>query len=104
MAKSSTNDSHTDVSAVPSVTDKGDGGSSPKLRGLDSNPQGHFGPRFWQAFRDTLTHLYTVSLPDPSEEARFTLSTRTYPTPHAILMQTQGTAFTMARGPALVAL
>ena len=47
-------------------------------------------------------HLYdTVSLPDPSEEARFTLSTRTYPTPRAVLMHCQGTAFTMTRGPAL---
>ena len=71
---------------------------------MDSNPQGAFGPQFWQAFRDTVTHLYdTVSLPDPSEEARFTLSTRTYPTPRAILMRCQGTAFTMTRGPALVA-
>ena len=85
------------------MTDKGDVVSSPKLRGLDTNREGAFGPRFWQAFRDTLVHLYTVSLPDPSEEARFTLSTRTYPTPHAILMRTQGTAFTMTRSPALVA-
>jgi hypothetical protein len=45
----------------------------------------------------------TVALPDPSEEARFTLSTRTYPTPRAILMRCQGTAFTMTRGPALAA-
>jgi AraC-like DNA-binding protein len=85
------------------VTDKSHGGSSARLKGLDSNPQGAFGPRFWQAFRDTLAHLYTVSLPDPSDEARFTLSTRTYPTPHAILMRTQGTAFTMTRSPALIA-
>jgi AraC-like DNA-binding protein len=85
------------------VTDKSHGGSSPKLKGLDSNPQGDFGPRFWQAFRDTLVHLYTVSLPDPSEEARFTLSTRTYATPRAILTRAQGTAFTMTRSPALVA-
>ena len=85
-------------------TDNGDHGSSPKLRGMDSNPQGAFGPRFWQAFRDTVTHIYdAVSLPDPSEEARFTLSTRTYPTPRAILMRCQGTAFTMTRGPAMVA-
>src|SRR5216684_7570080 len=99
MAKSSAN-----VSQRPSATDKSDGGSSPKLQGLDSNPQGAFGPRFWQAFRDTVTHIYdSVSLPDPSEEARFTLSTRTYPTPRAILMRCQGTAFTMTRGPAMVA-
>jgi AraC-like DNA-binding protein len=88
---------------MPFMTDKGDGGSSPRLRGLDSNPQGAFGPRFWQAFRDTLGHLYTVSLSDRSEEARFTLATRTYPTPRAILMRTQGTAFTMTRTSALVA-
>jgi AraC-like DNA-binding protein len=76
---------------------------SPKLRGLDSNPQGVFGPRFWQAFRHTVTHLYTVSLPDPSEEARFTLSTRSYAAPHAMLMHCQGTAFIMTREPALIA-
>jgi hypothetical protein len=45
MAKSSANDSQTDVPADLSVTDRGDGGASPKLRGLDSNPQGAFGPR-----------------------------------------------------------
>jgi AraC-like DNA-binding protein len=78
-------------------------GSSPKLQGLDSNVQGDFGPRFWQGFRDSLAHLYTVSLPDPAEEGRFTLSSRTYPTPRAILMRTQGTAFTMTRGPAQIA-
>jgi AraC-like DNA-binding protein len=71
---------------------------------MDSNPQGASGPRFWQAFRETVAHLYdTVSLPDPSEEARFTLSTRTYPTPRAILMRCQGTAFTMTRGAAMAA-
>jgi hypothetical protein len=70
---------------------------------LDSNSQGEFGPRFWQSFRDSLVHLYTMSLPDPSEEARFTLSSRTYPTPRAILMRTQGTAFTMTRGLAQIA-
>jgi AraC-like DNA-binding protein len=76
---------------------------SPKLRGMDSNPHGAFGPRFWQAFRQTVAHLYdNVSLPDPAEEARFTLSTRTYPTPHAMLMRCQGTAFTMTRGPAQI--
>jgi AraC-like DNA-binding protein len=104
MGKSSANVSQTDVPAVPSVAGKGDGSSSPKLRGLDSNPQGAFGPRFWHAFRDTVVHLYdTVLLPDPSEEARFTLSTRTYPTPRAVLMRCQGTAFIMTRGPALAA-
>jgi AraC-like DNA-binding protein len=104
MAKSSVNVSQTDIPAKPFATDKGDGGSPPKLRGMDSNPQGAFGPRFWQAFRDTVTHIYdAVSLPDPSEEARFTLATRTYPTPRAVLMRCQGTAFTMTRGPAMVA-
>jgi AraC-like DNA-binding protein len=85
------------------VTVKGGGDSPPKLQGLDSNPQGAFGPAFWQAFRDSLAHLYTLSLPDPSAEARFTLATRAYSTPRAILMRTQGSAFTMTRGPALVA-
>lgn len=103
MARISANDLSTDASAKPPVTDKGDGGSSPKLQGLDSNPQGEFGPQFWQAFRDTFAHIYTLSLPDPSEEARFTLSTRTYHTPRTILMRSQGTAFMMTRGPALVA-
>jgi AraC-like DNA-binding protein len=103
MAKISVNDSPTDVSAKSPVTDNGDGGSSPKLQGLDSNPQGEFGPQFWQAFRDTFARIYTLSLPDPSEEARFTLSTRTYHTPRAILMRSQGTAFIMTRGPVLVA-
>ena len=104
MAKSSANDSPADVPAKPSVTDNGDGGSSPKLRGLDSNPQGAFGPRVWQAFRDSVAHIYdTVSLPDPSDEARFTLSSRTYATPRGILMRCEGTAFSMTRGPARAA-
>ena len=104
MAKRNANDSQPDGPAQPSATDKGDDDAAPKLRGLDSNPQGAFGPQFWQAFRDTVGHLYdTVALPDPSEEARFTLSTRTYPTPRAVLMRCQGTAFTMTRGPALAA-
>jgi len=103
MIQSSGNDSQTDILAALSVIDKGNGGSSPKLQGLDSNPHGEFGPKFWQAFRDTFAHIYTLSLPDPSEEARFTLSTRTYHTPRAILMHSQGTAFIMARGPTLVA-
>jgi len=103
-AKSSSNVSRSDVATLPSLTDKGDGGSSPKLRGFDSNPQGHFGPRYWQAFRDTVAHIYDkVSLPDPSEEARFTLSTRTYTTPRGILMRCEGTAFAMTRGPAMAA-
>ena len=103
MAKSRANDSQTDVPAKRPVTDKGDGDSPPKLRGLDSNPQGACGPRFWQAFCDTVGHIYTLSLPDPSEEARFTLATRTYPMPRAILLHNRGTAFTMTRGPALIA-
>ncbi len=103
MAKRGTNVSQTDISAELSVVDKGDGGAMPNLRGLDTNPRGDLGPRIWHPFRDTVTHLYTLSLPAPSEEARFTLSTRTYSTPRAILMRTQGTAFIMTRGPALVA-
>ena len=103
MERSSTNVSQTDIPAELSAADNGDGGPSSRLRGLEINTQGDFGPRFWQAFRDTVAHLYTLSLPDPSEEARFTLSTKQYPTPRAILMRTQGTALTMTRGPALVA-
>src|SRR5258707_5108152 len=103
MDKSSVSVSRTDMPATPSATDKGDGGSPPKLKGMDSNPQGAFGPRFWRAFRDTVTHIYdSVSLPDPSEEARFNLATRTYLTPRAVLMRRQGTAFTLKRGPSMV--
>ena len=105
MAKNGVNGSQANVPATLSEPDKADGGASPKLRGLDSNPQGHFfGPRCWQAFRDSVAHIYdTVSLPDPSEEARFTLSTRTYATPRGILMRCEGTACIMTRGPALAA-
>src|SRR5262245_6196329 len=103
MAKSNVTVSQTDAPAELSVTDRAEGGASPKLRGLDSNPQGAFGPQVWQAFRETLVHLYTVSLRDPADEARFTLATRTYPTPRAFLMRTAGTAFSMTRSPALVA-
>jgi AraC-like DNA-binding protein len=104
MAKSSANVSQKGGPAVPSVAVKGDGGSPPRLQGLDSNPQGAFGPGMWQAFCDTVVHLYdTLSLPDPSEEARFTLATRTYPMPRAILLHNRGTAFTMTRGLALAA-
>ena len=104
MAENSTNVSQTDVPAELSATDKRDGRSSPKLRGLDGNPQGAFGPRFWQTFRDSVAHIYdTVSLPDPSEEGRFTLSTRSYATPRGILMRCEGTAVIMTRGPALAA-
>lgn len=104
MAKRIINGSQALSPTALSRTGSGERGSSPRLRGMDSNPQGAFGPRFWQAFRDTLAHLYdTVSLPDPSEEARFTLASRTYPTPRAILMRCQGTAFNMTRGPGMVA-
>lgn len=104
MVRGSTNVSQTDVPAELSVADNGNGGASPKLRGLDTNPQGAFGPQFWRAFRSAVTHIYdTVSLPDPSEEARFTLSTRTYPMPRAVLMRCQGTAFNTTRGPASAA-
>jgi AraC-like DNA-binding protein len=91
------------IPAMPALAGKGERDASPKLRGLDSNPQGHFGPRFWEAFRDSVAHIHAVSLPDPSEEARFSLSTRTYATPRGILMRCQGTAFIMTRGPALIA-
>jgi AraC-like DNA-binding protein len=80
-----------------------DGRSSPKLRGLETNPHGDRGPHFWRAFRDSLAHLYTLSLPDPTEEARFTLWHRTYATPRGILMCCRGTAFTMTRATALIA-
>jgi hypothetical protein len=103
MPKSSAKVSQAVAPAAPSAMDKGDGGSSPKLQGLDTNPQGEFGSRFWRAFCDTFEHVYMLSLPDASEEARFTLSTRTYHTPRAILMRSQGTAFIMTRGPAQIA-
>jgi len=55
-------------------------------------------------FRGSVGHIYdTVSLPDPSEEARFTLGTRSYATPRGILMRCEGTAVIMSRGPALAA-
>jgi AraC-like DNA-binding protein len=103
MARSSFSASQSDVAGAPSGTAKEDGGSAPRLQGLDSNPQGAFGPRMWQAFCETVEHIYTLSLPHPSEEARFTLATRTYPMPRAILLHNRGTAFTMNRGPALIA-
>jgi AraC-like DNA-binding protein len=102
VAEENAKRSRADVVTAASVADKGDGGSSPKLRGMDSNPQGHFGAQFWQAFRDTVAHMHTVSLPDPAEEARFTLATRTYATPRAILMRCQGTTFIKTRCPALI--
>src|ERR1700760_2639383 len=91
------------IPAVSSEKEKAIGDVSPRLRGLDTNPQGNFGPPLWQAFRDSLAHLYTLSLTDPADEQRFTLSSRTYPTPRAIVMRCAGTAFIMHRGPALVA-
>jgi AraC-like DNA-binding protein len=103
MAASSTNVSHTDVPAELSGTDEGEGGASRKLRGLEINPRGEFGPRLWSAFRDSVAHLYKVSLPDPSEEARYSLSMRTYAMPQAMLTRCQGTGFIMTRGPELIA-
>ena len=103
MNESSVNGSQAVAIAELSVAAKGHDGPSLRLRGLETNTQGAFGPRIWRAFRDTVAHLYTVSLPDPSDETRFTLLTRTYPTPRAILMHTQGTGFGMTRSPALVA-
>ena len=103
MAKNSANFSQASEPAAPSVIDNADGQLSPRLQVLETNPQGECGPRFYQSFRKTFAHIYELSLPDPSEEARFTLSTRTYHTPRAILMRSQGTAFIMTRGPALVA-
>lgn len=102
MAKSNSINSGGRLPAA-SVLDKAESDPSPKLQGLDSNSEGESGPQFWQAFRDTFAHIYALSLPAPSEEARFTLATRTYQTPRAILMRSQGTAFIMTRGPALVA-
>ena len=103
MAKNNGTGSQPNLPAEQSVSDNDDGGSPPKLQGLDSNPRGEFGPQYWRAFRESFAHIYALSLPESSEEARFTLSTRTYHTPSAILMRSQGTAFIMARGPALVA-
>ena len=103
MAKNNGSGSKANLPAKQSVADKGDGGSPPKLQRLDSNPRGEFGPQYWQAFRESFAHIYALSLPDPSQEARFTISTRTYHTPSAILMRSEGTAFIMARGPAIVA-
>jgi AraC-like DNA-binding protein len=100
MTKSSTNVSQTDIPAELAAPDNGGGSAAPRLRGLDTNPQCDSGPLIWQAFRDSVAHLYTLSLPVPSAEARFTLSTRTYPTPHGILMRCQGTGFIMTRRPA----
>jgi AraC-like DNA-binding protein len=103
MSKNNGNGSQANLPTKQSVADQGDGGSPPRLQGLDSNPRGELGPHYWQAFRESFAHIYALSLPEPLEEARFTISTRTYHTPSAILMRSQGTAFTMARGPALVA-
>lgn len=103
MAEIPANDPPRIAPAKRPVADEQDGGSSPKLQVFDGNPQGEFGTQFWRGFRDTVAHIYTLSLPDPSEEARFTVSSRTYPMPRALLMRSQGTAFIMTRGPALVA-
>ncbi len=61
MAKGRADGSQTDAPADLSKTGRGEGDLSRKLRGLDSNPQGYFGPPLWQGFRDTVAHLYTVS-------------------------------------------
>lgn len=104
MARRNTNDSQTSVPAESAGADEGGSGSPPKLRGLDSNPQGAFGPPCWQAFRDCAGHLFdTLSLPHLSEEARFSVATRSYATPRGTLMRSQGTAFIVARGPILAA-
>src|SRR5258708_2432433 len=100
MAMGSINVSQTSVAAELSERD---GGAPLKLRGLDAKRQRECGPQLGHAFGDTVGHLCTMSLPDPSEEARFTRSTRTYPTPRASLMRSRGTAFIMTREPALVA-
>jgi len=86
------------------TADNSDGGSPPKLRGLDSNPQGTHGPRLWPAFHDSVLHLFdTLSLPHLSDEGRFTYATRTYATPRGILMRCRGTAFIVTRGPTVAA-
>ena len=99
MAKNNGCGSKANLPAKQSVADKGDGGSPPKLQRLDSNPQGN-SARNLAGISRTLTHSPTLSLPAPLEEARFTLSTRTYHTPSDPDAQ-QGTAFTMTRGPAI---
>src|SRR5262245_48513294 len=93
-------DLRAEVLEQPPVAGKAIAPPSPKLRGLDSNPQGVFGPQLWKAFRDSVAHVYDkVALPSPAEEARFTLATRSYATPRGILMRCAGTAVTMTRGP-----
>lgn len=103
MAKGHINGSQANAHSQKSKTDQGVSAASGRLQGLDSNPQGQFGPQLWEMFRVAVGHLYTVSLPDPSEEARYTLATRTYATSQAVLMWCRGTAFTMTRGPDLIA-
>ena len=103
MAEVPVNDRATVALAKRPGMDKDHRDSSPRLQAFDGNPQGEFGPQFWLGFRGTVAHIYTLSLPDPAEEARFTLSSRTYSTPRALLVRSQGTAFIMTRGPALVA-
>lgn len=94
----------TDVSRRDVPAGTAEGSSPPQLRGFDSNPQGAFGPRFWQAFRDSAVRFYdTLSLPHPSQEDRFTLAARSYATPRGTLMRCQGTAFIVTRGHALAA-
>ena len=105
MARNGANGSKSDGTAGMSATGtspvgKADNGPSPRLQAMDSNPKGAFGPQLWQAFRAGVAHIYdTVSLVDPADEARFTLATRTYPLPRAVLMNCKGTAFKVTRGP-----
>src|SRR6201992_1094386 len=46
-----------------STNGKGGSDSAPKLQGFESNPQLNVGPPLWRAFRDSLAHLYPLSLP-----------------------------------------
>jgi AraC-like DNA-binding protein len=104
MPRRNATDSQTNVPAQPAGATAGRGGSRPQLRGLDSNPQGAFGPGFWQAFCASAVRFFdALSLPHPSEKDRFTLSTRSYATPRGTLMRSQGTAFIVMRGPAVAA-
>ncbi len=101
MTKASPNGSRNPLPAA-SPKEAASENASAKLKGLHSNPEGLSGPPFWKAFRDSLAHIYTLSLSAPSEEERFSVSTRIYQTPRAILTRSDGTGFVMTRGPALV--
>ena len=104
MVRRSSKVSPNSASMARAGADNGDGGSAPKLQALDCNPQDTFGPRLWPAFCESVGHLFDIlSLPRPSDEARFTFATRTYATPRGILMRCCGTAFIVARGPTVAA-